>query len=353
LTADLPPDEQSTEPTDQAAGSTDSPPDPLTGPPGGAVFSLDRRPAAGLYLVAWLLTIGGIAIAFVGIQAPPGLPRLLVLAGLLVLALGLAAAAGYQIVARASRPAAAYGGPSPVLLFFLVVVVVNLFGGTISLLSGAAALDTDRPDVFLVGLLIQVAAYVGAILLFVVAPGVLRWRDLANSAGKSAMQVLADVANAAAVMLPVTLVALIVGSIAAVLVGASPPQVVPVPQTATDVLLDGLGAVVLAPLGEELFFRGFALTAWWRDLGERTALIRSAFFFALVHILNVQAEAGQVDTAIKSAFVLLVVLLPVGFVLGWLFIRRGLAASVTAHMTYNGIVFGLLLLSSLVPVPPG
>ena len=50
-----------------------------------------------------------------------------------------------------------------------------------------------------------------------------------------------------------------------------------------------LGAAVVAPIAEEIFFRGFALSAWQRDLGPRPALVRSALFFALVHIANVGA----------------------------------------------------------------
>jgi membrane protease YdiL (CAAX protease family) len=357
---DGPPDGARIDPTDDR--STDDPAvdqaagPPAAGPPGASVFSLERRPAAGLYLVAWLLIGAGIALAFIGIQAPAGLPRLLVLVGLLALALGLAAAAGYQIVARADRPAGAYRGPSPVVLFVLIIVLVNLFGDVITLVTGSNGLDVDRPEIFLVGLLIQVVFYVGVIALFLVAPHVLTWRDMANSAGKSAVQVIGEIANAAAIMLPVTLVALIIGSLAALLIGARPPQVVPVPQSGLDVLLDGLAAVILAPLGEELFFRGFALTAWWRDLGERSALIRSTLFFALVHILNVAAQPGvpgTVEFAARQALVLLIVLLPVGYVLGWLFIKRGLHASVAAHMTYNAIIFGLTLLSTLIPVPTG
>lgn len=305
--------------------------------------------------MAWLLALTGIGLAFVGISAPPGPPRLLVLGGLLVLALGLAAGAGYQIVARSSRPPTAYRGPSPVLLFFLVVVFVNLLGAIVAIVTGGGtdALDVERPDVFLVGLLIQIAGYLGAIALFVVAPRVLTWRELTNSADKSLRQLLGDVSAAAGVILPVTIVALILGSLAALVLDARPPQVVPLPETALELVLVALAAVVLAPIGEELFFRGFALTAWWRDLGERSALVRSSLFFALVHVLNVQVELGDASAGLRQAAVLLVVLLPVGFVLGWLFVRRGLAASITAHMTYNGIVFGLLLLSTMLPLPAG
>lgn len=344
-----------TEPTAPDPPPTDQPAPPLPpsdGPPGSGVFSLDQRPGAGLYLLAWLLGVGGIALAFIGIQAAPGPPRLLILVGLAALAAGLALAAGYQVLARRTRPADAYRGPSPVLLFLLVIVVVNLVGGLLSLFTGGA-LDVDSPDVFLIGLLIQVAAYFVLVWLFVVRTGALTWSDMIQGNRPPQRDGLAALGTGIGVMAPVTIVALIAGGLAALLLDASPPQVVPLPNTPLDIAVDALAAIVLAPLGEELFFRGYALTAWWRDLGARSALVRSAVFFALVHILNVRVETGGFNEGLRSALVLLIVLLPIGFVLGGLFERRGLVASVAAHMTYNGIVFGLLLLSTTLPPPVG
>jgi membrane protease YdiL (CAAX protease family) len=344
-----------TEPTAPEPPLTDQPAPllpPSDGPPGSSVFSLDQRPGAGLYLLAWLLSVGGIALAFIGIQAAPGLPRLLILLGLAALASGLALAAGYQVLARRARPADAYHGPSPVLLFLLVIVVVNLVGGLLSLFTGGA-LDIDSPDVFLIGLLIQVAAYVGLVWLFVVRTGALSWSDLIHGNRPPQRDGLAALGTGIGVMAPVTIVALIGGGLAALLLDASPPQVVPIPNTPLDIAVDALAAIVIAPLGEELFYRGYALTAWWRDLGARSALVRSAVFFALVHILTVRVETGGFNEGLRSALVLLIVLLPIGFVLGGLFERRGLVASVAAHMTYNGIVFGLFLLSTTLPPPVG
>jgi membrane protease YdiL (CAAX protease family) len=327
---------------------------PAGGPPGSGVFSLDRRPGAGLYLLAWLLSVGGVALIFIGLQATGGPAGLLILFGLAALALGLATGAGYQVLARRSRPATAFRGPSPLLLFALVIVVVNLFGGIVSVLTGGGGLDVDRPDVFLVGLVIQIFAYVGLVWLFVVRTGALTWSDLVEgNRPPHEKDRLAALGTGIGVMAPVTILALIIGGLAALLLDARPPQVVPLPQTPVDVAIDFLAAVILAPLGEELFFRGYSLTAWWRDLGPRSALIRSAVFFALVHILNLQVDPGDFFLGLRGALVLLIVLLPIGFVLGGLFIRRGLFASVAAHMTYNGIVFGLLLLSTTVPTPTG
>ena len=48
---------------------------------------------------------------------------------------------------------------------------------------------------------------------------------------------------------------------------------------------------VIAPLGDELFFRGFATTAWARAAGTRSAIIRGALFFSFAHILTLLATS--------------------------------------------------------------
>jgi membrane protease YdiL (CAAX protease family) len=122
----------------------------------------------------------------------------------------------------------------------------------------------------------------------------------------------------------------------------------------TDILLVAIGAGLLVPIGEELFFRGYAITAWMADLGARSALLRSTIFFALVHILNIQVEPtpeGAI-TGVKQALLVLAVIGPIGFGLGWLFLRRGLIAAIAGHAAFN--LFGVLVLvlaDNLPPVP--
>lgn len=311
-----------------------------SGPPGAQVFTLEQRPAAGLYLVAWVLGIFGAGLALVGSfgQAMP-----LIVLGVLALGVGLAAGAGYQIVARRSRPSSAYRGPSPPLIFALVVVVVTIFGALIALLTGSRGLDVDRPEVFLVGLTIQVVAYVGLIAVFVVGPRALSWAQIANLRSGSRWQPTGDILFTTALMVPLTLIATVGGGVLALLLEVESESVLPVPETSADVLTLVLAAVVLAPIGEEVFFRGFALTAWLRDLGERSALIRSTVFFALVHVLNLQAAPGEFADVAKQALVMMTVALPVAAVLGWLFLRRGLLAAIAGHATYNGILLAFFV----------
>jgi membrane protease YdiL (CAAX protease family) len=112
-----------------------------------------------------------------------------------------------------------------------------------------------------------------------------------------------------------------------------------------------VAAAIIIPIGEELFFRGFAMTAWLRDLGPRAALVRSSLFFALVHIANISSTTfgeGAAQAVLQTA-----IILPVGFVLGWLFLRRGMAAAIGGHVAYNGLLLALVLLVGRLPEAPG
>ena len=62
----------------------------------------------------------------------------------------------------------------------------------------------------------------------------------------------------------------------------------------------------------------------------------SAIFFAAVHVLNIQSTTFEVGA--KQAVLVLAEIVPLGFVLGWLFLQRGILASIAGHMTYNSIL---------------
>ena len=89
-------------------------------------------------------------------------------------------------------------------------------------------------------------------------------------------------------------------------------------------------AVVIGPLAEELFFRGF-LYRWLRiRIGVRRALALSALLFALLHMDAV-------------AFV---PILGLGLLFGWVYEQTGsLAAPIAIHVFHNA---GMLYLASLV-----
>ncbi|MEA2026573.1 MAG: type II CAAX endopeptidase family protein [Chloroflexota bacterium] len=330
--------------------ATPSEPPALDGPPGGGIFTLEGRRAPGLYLVAWLLSVGGLVLAFlIGPMASGETARpILVGIGFLALTLGFAAGAGSQVLERSGRNLDRYRGPAPLLVFGAYFFAMSLVG--LVLIVGLGA-DPDRPFSFLAIGVVQAAGYVLAVWLFAVRTDALAWRQMGwpTWQGSRLSESLRGIGVAAVVMLPVTFGLLILGGIVGLLLGVDAPQVLPQPETARDGFFVVLAAALIIPIGEELFFRGFALTAWLRDLGPRAALIRSSLFFALVHIANISG-VGFVE-GLSQAVLLFVVLLPVAFVFGWLFLRHGMAAAIGGHVTYNSLLLLLAYLASKLPAP--
>lgn len=319
------------------------PPPPPTGPPGSAVFSLEGRPAPGLYVGSWVLSLLAIVVLFVAVQTGSQVARaVLFLVGLVVMGAGLSLGAGYQVIARSRRPSWAYRGPSPLVLFLISLVLSTAVG---VLLFGVGAVDTDQPLGFLTAILVVQVAYVVAIVAFVRRTGVLTWHDMGwpRLTRATAMRSVVDAAFGAAVMLPSTLGVLFLAGIVASVLDVRAPEVVPGASSSADAVLVLLSAALIAPIGEEVFFRGFALTAWHRDRGPRSALIRSSFFFAIVHVANV--DATTFSQGFRQAILEFVVILPLGFLLGWLFQRRGILASIAGHASYNAFLVGLMLLA--------
>lgn len=315
------------------------------GPPGGSTFSLEGRPAPSLYLIGWLGTAGGLAILAVALlSGSPSVAPLIALIGIAVLTIGLSFAAGYQLVARASRPAYAYRGPSPLILFGIVLCLSTVVSALLALIGARS----DQPPGFLLALGLVAVTYLLVVGLFVVRSGALRWSEMGwlgwpVGSRYGTVRLLGDVAYAIALMVPTLLLALVLAAILSQLLGVLPTQILPDPETGGDRILILVAAAILAPIGEEVFFRGFALTAWLRDLGPRSALIRASLFFAIVHIANVDVEPGQAGTGLAQALIQFAVILPVGTVLGVLFLQRGMIAAIAGHMAYNGLGLALYL----------
>ena len=156
-------------------------------------------------------------------------------------------------------------------------------------------------------------------------------------------------------MFGVAIAAAIIGGVIARLLGTDAPVVVPTPQAAPEILMVAVAAALLVPIGEEVFFRGYAMTAWMRDLGTRKALIWTTVFFALIHLVNIEVPAdsgfdGFIAGA-KQAILQLAIITPVGLALGWLYLKRGLLAAIGGHAAFNLLGVLVLVLAQNLPAP--
>lgn len=100
------------------------------------------------------------------------------------------------------------------------------------------------------------------------------------------------------------------------------------------VLLVVIALVVLAPLGEELLFRGLLLRGLVRRVRFWPAAVLSGLVFAAAH--------ADVYTLWPRA----ITLAATGVVLAWLYRWRGFLASVTAHATVNAVAAVALILGA-------
>jgi uncharacterized protein len=292
---------------------------------------------------AWFFSLAGVAAFAVRAMAPrhdnPG-GVLLSVAAFALLGLGLAAGAGWQVAGRRGRAPGAYRGPAPLLVLGLTIVLATLA----AVASGGLGLaDPGTSAGALVNVAVMTVAYAASVWLLAVRTGALRWAEMGwpPIPGRDAAWHLAGALAGAALVVPTYFASALFGGLLSIALGVRLESPLPAPAGGLDLAATLVAAVVLAPIGEELFFRGFALTAWWRDLGPRAALGRATVLFAAVHILNV--TPGTASEGLRMAVVQFAVILPVAYVLGWVFVRRGIVAAIGGHMAFNGIAVALLV----------
>lgn len=323
-----------------AAGPPASPsPAAAAGPPGAGTFSIEGRSAPALFVVGWLasaLGLGAVTIALLG-GSNPAAPILAVI-GLAILSLGLIAAAGSQAIERRARGVAGYAGPSPFLVIGAAFSVSFLIGVLVGVPLSAIGLDLRSPLSAVASLVIQAAVYAGLIRLLVVDTGALSWSDMGirRPDGRAFLELGTGALWAG----PVILATIVVAGVLAQLVPVTPAS--PLPPTGDNVglLFNLLAGALLAPIAEEILFRGFATTAWARTIGPGRALVRGALFFAFAHVLTISgASAGE---AFGLALVGFASRIPVALALGWLYLRRGsIWAPIGLHAMFNGVLIVL------------
>ncbi len=318
----------------------DSGPDDPTPPnapparPGLSTFTIEGRAAPGLFVVGWLASISGLALVLLGLMAPSGLFFYFV--GPAVLTIGLIAGSGSQAIERRTR-GFPYAGPSPYLLFATIVAATYAVGSAVlvglDLLVGSIEVPVYVQS--LVSVAIQAAVFLGILRLTVVGAGALSWAEMGWSRLDGAA--IRNAAFGAAVALPVIAVTSIVAA-ALVAVFHQVPEL-PLPPTglAAGLIAQLVAGAIIAPVAEEAVFRGFAITAWQRTVGETGALVRASLVFALAHVITVSGSTlGEVGGLIAVGFA---TRLPVAFALGWLYLRtRSIWAPLGLHMAFNAIL---------------
>ena len=140
-----------------------------------------------------------------------------------------------------------------------------------------------------------------------------------------------------AITVPIVVAAALFSSLLIQSTGAVPDSPLPPSDDSRALLINLLSAVIVAPIGEEILYRGVIAQAWGRQSGARRAIVFSAIVFAFAHTLNIGGES--IGDALAVAGVAFAIRLPLGLALGWLWVRRrSLLATIVLHAAYNAVL---------------
>jgi membrane protease YdiL (CAAX protease family) len=315
---------------------------PTATPPsraGTSTFTIEGRAAPALFVIGWLATLMGAGIVIVGVMSGGGAPSTVLLTGgLALLSVGLIAAAGSQGIERRAKGIGAYRGPSPFLVFAasipVVVVLLVLVGVPLAILG----IDLEGPVGQLLSVLAQALVFVALIRLLVVDAGALSWREMGVT--RPDRRVLGELVAGAVWAVPIIVVTVPIAYLLATVFQVTPASPLPPTGELSGFVIQFIAGAILAPVGEELFFRAFATTAWVRSLGVSRGFVRAAIFFAFVHVLTI--SAGGPGEGAALALIGFATRVPVALALGWLFVRRGsIWAPIGLHAAFNGVLLVL------------
>lgn len=315
-------------------GSAD-PVAPAIRPLGLTTFTIEGRRAPALFVVGWLAVLAAIGLASLALFGPGGTAgSILWLATFAAATAGLVLLGGSQGIERRAA-GAPYAGPSPMLVLVTALVATQVAGFAVGFPLQAVAGSIPREVGDLIAVAVQAAVFVAVLRVMVVGTGALSWRGMGVTGDRR--EALRAALRGAVYAGPVIFATTVVALLAVAVAGVRPESPLPPTGTAVGTLLHLLAGAIVAPVAEEILFRGFALTAWRRTHGARVAILRSSIVFVLAHVLFVGGE--RFDEALRLAFVAGVVRLPVALALGWLFVRTGsLWAPIGLHAMFNGVL---------------
>ena len=330
-----------TEPSDEAgpeSGSTAGTSRPATAGAAGLGlfrFTIEGRAAPGLFVAGWIAVLVGGSAGLVGALAGRNLAgTLLFVLGLAVVLVALILLGGSQSIER-RQAGAAYAGPSPLLALGAVVTGWYLAAIAIVTPMSLLGLRVAGPALSLLGVAIQALVVLAMLRLMVVGGEALTWGEMGWTRPSAAA--LREVARGAVYAVPVIVVTALVVALLEALIRQQPASPLPPTGTSAGLLLNLLTGALIAPVYEELFFRGFALTAWRRTGSAGRAVLRSAVLFAAVHAID--QSGATFGEAAGIAIVAAGARFPVALALGFLFERRrSLWAAIGLHATFNGLL---------------
>lgn len=224
-------------------------------------------------------------------------------------------------------------------VFFTMLVAVILLGGLLGTLPGLGLLPAEVGEALFLPLSLGVLGLTAAIWVRVRYPGAAR--RLTGPARARAADVLAAVGFGLAAYLVINVG---LGAALQLLAEVADADLPTVQQEFRDAARDrqmapyfAVGAVLFAPVAEEIFFRGMLFQALRRHLGVWAGAIVSAGAFSLSHV--------NWGSPLQANLLVFVVIFPLGVFLAWLFHRRGtLVVPILVHAIFN--LIGVLLLLS-------
>lgn len=289
--------------------------------------------AAGLLLPGAVL-IGNPGILSVN-QAPEAVQRLLgslvlLALGGVALIVGLVMNAVRALIVRGALPAERYRGPAIFVLLLLAIIL----GTVVSLGAGSTALALIDGGAMSVGgtLLLLTSTQIGLLAVtggLVVVPRALAGLRLAPPA-RLGRSTLIGLGMAIPAWIGATLLAYLATNVLKAIGFSQSPGILDTVLDRGDPTVLVLALVLVAPVAEEIFFRGVVYNAWERERGPRVALLGSAALFAVIH---------------ASPFSFFPIFaLGVGLVLVYRS-TRSLPAAMAMHAGFNAISVALALLA--------
>ena len=314
------------------------------------LLQLAGREAPALYVIGLGVTVLGASAFIVGIAG--GGVGLALFALVLLGAGGIALSGASALQRRVDTPVTAWRGPGPLAIFWTAItwafLAQQVVAALLTAVFSAEALNTPQATLLLATASNLVTVVI--IGLVVVGSGAVRWRDLILATPASSPSTLpqpdrrgglvGDLFWGVALVLPILAATGLFATLVMSGTGLSAPAVLPPALSRIGFIANIITVGLVAPIGEELLYRGVIAQAWARQSSARRAILFSAMVFAFVHTLNPNVDS------ITLAAVTFVVRLPLGIALGWLWIRRrSIVATIALHAAYNLAIVAITALS--------